>query len=277
LATEAEPVPGYTLVKFLGRGGWGEVWKARCENGTLHALKFLYCDSPTSAAQEIRALQALGQVRHVHLIGIEHIWSIPGYVVIAMELADGSLQDMLEVHLEEMKTPIAAQHVCFYLRQTASALDFLNKRQHMINERRVALRHCDVKPSNILLLDDKIKLADFSLMTQTTSPMGSHRRVGSLNYCAPEVFRGQLSERTDQYSLAVTYIQLRTGAIPFADATSAIRPNYVRPQPDLSKVTPGERAVLQRALSAVPQDRWPSCTELIDRLEKSLKEAKVAS
>src|SRR5262249_37006428 len=143
------------------------------------------------------------------------IWCSAGYIVIAMELAEGNLLDLLDVYYAEFDTPIIPEHLCQYLMQAASALDFLNTRQHQLNGRRVAVRHCDVKPSNLLVLGKQIKLADFSLSVQTTSPMWYHRKLGTLDYAAPEVFQGWLSDRTDQYALAVSYVQLRTGHLPF--------------------------------------------------------------
>lgn len=264
-----EPVPGYVLKNLLGRGGWGTVWKARCADGSARALKFLPGDSPLAAPQEIRALQAIRQLKHPHLIHIEQIWSIADYVVIAMELAEGSLLDLLDVSLAEYQCPIVAEHVCFFLRQAAEALDFLNTRQHHVNGQRVALRHCDVKPSNLLVVGQTVKVADFSLAAQASSPMGYHRRVGTLNYCAPELRQGWLSDRSDQFSLAVTYCQLRGGRLPFPEQEGTLDGD-ARPAPDLSMLPKAEQAVIRRALAVVPQDRWRSCTELLDRLEDSL-------
>src|SRR5260370_10354617 len=152
LAKGMEPFPGYRLRQFLGKGGWGMVWKATNPAGQDCALKFLPCDQQPIAAQEIRALQAIRQLKHPHLIGIEQIWSMHRYLVIAMQLAQGSLLDLLELSYADFKQPILAEHLCFYLRQAASALDFLNARQHLVNDHRVAFRHSDVKPSNLCLL-----------------------------------------------------------------------------------------------------------------------------
>ena len=60
LEVGAEPLPGYQLCQFLGRGSWGVVWKATKPNGNPIALKFLNCESTQAAAQEIRALQRAG-------------------------------------------------------------------------------------------------------------------------------------------------------------------------------------------------------------------------
>src|SRR5205823_2364131 len=154
--------------------------------------------------------------------------------VIAMELADGSLLDLLDVYRADYGSCIYPQHLCAYLTQAAEALDFLNTRQHHLNGQRVAVRHCDVKPSNLLVLNGLVKLADFSLAAQTTSPMGYHRRVGTLNYTAPERLQGWLSDRSDQYALAVSYCELRGGRLPFPDTPPDAGKDYVWPVPDLT-------------------------------------------
>jgi serine/threonine protein kinase, bacterial len=266
LVPGAEPYPGYRLVSLLGKGGWSDVWKARQEGGGDCALKFMPCDPGLAPSKEVRALQALRHIKHRYLLEIRNIWSCPGYVVVVMDLCDGSLLDLLEVYLRELHEPMTADHVCYFLGQAAEALDFLNTRQHVINGQRMAIRHCDVKPSNLLLQGNGVKLADFSLAVPTIATMGDHRRDGTPFYCAPEVFQGRLSDRTDQYALAVTYYQLRTGRPPFPPVATTSERGYVRPAPDLSEVVRSERDVLLRALAPVPQDRWHSCAEMMQRL-----------
>jgi len=271
-----EPVPGYRLIQHLGRGGWGEVWKAT-HDGVSCALKFIPCDCHQAASQEIRALQAIRQIQHPHLIHIEQIWSVSGYIVIAMEMAEGSLLDLLDVYYAEFGEPITPDHVCFFLRQAAAALDFLNARQHIVDGQRVAFRHCDVKPSNLLVQGNDVKLADFSLAVQTTTTMRHHRRVGTLSYSAPEIFQGWLSDRTDQYSLAVSYCQLRGGRLPFPDTPASYIKDYIRPTPDLSMLSPAERPIVRRGLAPVPQDRWHSCVEMIEQLAACLAKESVTA
>src|SRR5262249_35115272 len=124
----------------------------------------------------------------------------------------------------------------------------------------------------LLVLDGDVRLADFSLAAMTTSPMGAHRRVGTMNYTAPELLRGWLSDRSDQYSLAVTYCELRTGQLPFPETPPHAHRDYVRPPPDLSMMFAAEAKVLRRALSPVPQDRWRSCSEMMERLRCAVQE-----
>jgi serine/threonine protein kinase len=269
LVIGAEPYPGYHLVKFLGRGGWGAVWKATTPDGKTAALKFMPSDSPLAAVQEVRALQNIRQLHHPNMLRMENIWSCEGYLVLAMELADGSLHDLLDVYYTELNAPIPPDHVCFFLSQAAAAIDFLNQRQHHVNGQRVAFRHCDIKPSNLLVVGSVVKLADFSLAVQTTSPMWHHRRAGTLDYAAPEVFQGWLSDRSDLYGLAAAYYQLRTGKVPFPDTPRSFHKGYTRPVcPDVSMLTEMERPILARAFAPVPQDRWPTCGDFMSRLTR---------
>lgn len=265
-----EPYPGYRLRQFIGRGGFSEVWEAEKEGDPPVALKFLQCTDDMAAAREIRTLQAIQQVHHPNLVRLERVWCFGGYVVVAMELAEASLMDLLEVYQSEFHTPVIPEQVCLYLTQIADALDFLNTRQHLIEGKRVAIRHCDVKPSNLLLFGTVAKLGDFGLASLTSSSFQFHRRAGTLDYMAPEVFQGRLSDRTDQYALAVTYCHLRGGRLPFTDTPSTIQSDYVRPTPDLSMLSPGERPILARALANAPQDRWPSCAEMVQELMKQV-------
>jgi serine/threonine protein kinase len=268
LEAGAEPVPGYCLVQFLGRGGFGEVWEAESPQGTRVAMKFLPCGSSDKAAQENRSIQMVRQLGHANLIRIDDTWCLPGYLVVAMELAEGTLQDLYEAFEAEFGTPISTEQLWPLLSQAAEALDFLNRRQHRLNGQCVGIQHCDIKPSNLLLFGDMVKLSDYSLASTTTSGMKMHQRSGTTAYCAPEVFQGRLSDRTDQYALAVTYCQLRTGRLPFHDSPKHFTRSYVRPAPDLAMLSDVERPLIARALAPVPMDRWRSCGELVAQLRE---------
>jgi len=272
LNTGAEPFPGYRLVRFLGRGGFGEVWEAQSPAGKPKALKFLPCDAGQKAAREIRALQAIRQVRHAHLVRTEQVWCYSGFLVLAMELASGSLDDLLRTYLKQFDTPIIPEYVCCLLSQAADALDFLNSRKHLVNGQYISLQHCDIKPSNLLLFGETLKIGDFGLVSALTSQNEhEHRsRSGTISFCAPEVFQGRLSTQTDQYSLAMTYCLVRGGRLPFEDSGHAWSAGYTRPAPDLSMLPSEEQPIIARALSPVPQDRWPSCGDMMNRLARQV-------
>jgi serine/threonine protein kinase, bacterial len=272
------PFPGLRLIQLRGRGGFAEVWEAENSQGERIAVKFMASRNTTSSAKEMRIIQAVQRLSHRHLLHLSDVLSIPGYIVVAMELADGSLFDLLDLYQAEYHTPLPSVLAAGYLRQAASALDFLNSRRHTFDGRTVAFMHCDVKPSNFLLVGEVIKLADFGLCTPMAAAQSSCPKAGTLDFAAPEIHRGQLAETSDQYSLAVTYYLLRTGRFPFPPPPSDFRRSYSyhRPNPDLSRVCPGERRVLERALDLEPARRWPSCTEFMVAMTDSLNGPTIA-
>jgi serine/threonine-protein kinase len=265
-----EPYPGCKLRQPLGKGGFAEVWEGEETSGRLLALKFIPSRDDMSTAREIKAIQAVRKLDHPGLIHIDNVLMNPGYIVVVMEEAEGGLSDLLDAYREEFETPIPAPQVCFYLAQVADALDFLHERVHLMDGQKVGIQHCDIKPSNMLLFGETVKLADFGLSSPMIAKRMPHRRAGTLDYAAPEVFRGELTDGTDQYALAVTYCLLRGGKVPFPDTPPKFDQTYIRPDPDLTMVSDAERLIIARALSPAPPSRWPSCTELIASLAKAV-------
>lgn len=265
-----EPHPGYRVTRFLGRGGFSEVWEAEGADGSRVALKFMSSADGRVAPREIRSMQMVRKFAHPGLIRLDRVSLYRQYIVVVMELAEGGLNDLLEAYQTELGTPIPPEQICLYFAQAAEVLDFLNARQHRVNGQLVGVQHCDVKPSNLLLCGDQVKLSDFGLASTITGPTNSHNPSGTAAYAAPEVFKGRLSDRTDQYSLAVSYCELRGGRLPFADAPAHFDRAYNRPAPDLTMLPESERPVVARALNPAPPDRWPSSTEFITRLTAAL-------
>jgi serine/threonine protein kinase len=262
-----EPFPGYRLVHLLGRGGYAEVWCAEHED-TRVALKFMRSSDPVTASKEVRAIQSMKEIRHPYLIRIDQVWSVPGHVVFSMEVADGSLMDLLYAYYQEYSGPIPPEPLCRYMAQAAEAIDFLNARHHLADGVRVGFQHGDIKPSNMLLFGDILKLADFGLAVPMAWPRVNRSPCGTVHFAAAEVFQGCLTDRSDQYSLAVSYCLLRGGRLPFTDSPASFREPYTRLQPDLSMLPDAERPAIARALSPVPQNRWVNCLAMVDALAR---------
>ena len=273
-----EPFPGVTLVQLRGRGGFAEVWEAVDKAGVGIALKFMESRNTTTSSRELRIVHAVQKLQHVNLLRLDRVWSIPDYIVVAMELADGSLLDMLDACITEYHAPLASDMLIAYVKQAAAGLDYLNGRRHSFDSKIVGFQHCDVKPSNLLLVGDVVKLADFGFCTPTLFAQTPFERAGTPDFAAPEVHRGQLTDLSDQYSLAVTYYHLRTGRFPFPVAAGTFRReySYARPSPDLSLVPRAERRVVERALDLEPTRRWPSCTAFATSLAKALADPDAA-
>jgi serine/threonine protein kinase len=258
--------PGYRLTRLLGRGPAGAVWEAEAADGMHVALKFLLCADSQAAVDELRAIQMVRALSHPNLVRIDRMWCAPGFLVMAMELADGSLLDVLEVYRSELQTPISPADLCRWLAQAAEAIDFLNTPRHPYRGQLVAIQHCGISPANLLLFGETIKLGDFGLTAPLAAGARPRRRVRKPDYAAPELLKGSPSARSDQYALAVSYCLLRGGRLPFPPLPQPPPRNPGRPAPDLSMLGEAERAVVGRALAPVPEDRWPSCREFAARL-----------
>lgn len=269
-AAGAVPFQGYRLTRLRGRGGFATVWEAESTDGEKLAMKFMSSQNASATARELRSLQAIQKLDHPRLLRMRQVWSLPGQIVIGMDIADASLLDLFLLYIEEFQRPLDIDKLCLYMYHAAEALDFLNARRHTFEGGMVSFQHGDIKPNNILLVGDQAKLADYGLSTPMISNSTPIARQGTLEYSAPEIFAGTLTETSDQFSLAVTYYLLRTGTFPFPAPPPIPPRNYQRPAPDLSMTERGEQAVLARALSPVWQDRFPTCTEMVRQLLKSL-------
>jgi serine/threonine-protein kinase len=256
----------YRLGRLRGKGSFGHVWEAERANGEKLALKFLRCGRSQDAAQEVRNILNVRQVEHPNLIRVDRLWADRGYLVIVMELADGSLQDLLAVCRDEFGHALPGKQVCFYLSQAADVLDFLNAHQHRIGTGTYGIQHCDVKPSNLLVCGDQVKLSDFSLSTLISGSVMPHRIAGTFCYAAPEVFQGNLSKWTDQFALAATYCELRIGRPLFTSPPLRADTVCTPPTPDLTILPEPERTIIARALTPAPEQRWRSCREFMDEL-----------
>src|SRR5262245_32470506 len=96
----ARPVAEFELLHRLGRGGFGEVWKATGPGGIETALKFIRLENKAGAIEQ-RSLDLMKNLRHAHLLGCFGAWQRDGYLILALELADGSLLDRLNQALQQ--------------------------------------------------------------------------------------------------------------------------------------------------------------------------------
>ena len=109
-------------------------------------------------------------------------------------------------------------------------------------------------------------MADFGEAQVMDGPVAPNNGTWTLAYAAPEFFDGFTSNRSDQYALAVTYCQLRGGKLPFFGTDVTVTAGHLLGTPDLEALPEAERPILARALSKRPEDRWPSCTAMIEAL-----------
>jgi formylglycine-generating enzyme required for sulfatase activity len=178
-------------------------------------------------------------------------------LVIAMPLCDTSLMHKLRDNPQGLPRDELLGHMA----DLARAVDYLNEPRHPgADGTLVGVQHRDIKPLNIFLVGGLVRLADFGLAKMVAGTSGSHTGSMSVHYAAPEVIEGRVSRHSDQYSLAVTYCELRTGRLPFEGESAAqIIYGHMMKEPDLSRLPAAERPVVARALAKRAGERWPNC------------------
>ncbi len=307
-----EIVPGYTLLRFLGRGGFGEVWQAAAPGGTEVAVKII----PLAGRQgrkEFRALQRVKRIRHPNLVPILAYWlkgddgrmldnslstaplletseapskgsaaapplaplPKPAELVIAMGLADKSLFDRLRQCREQGMEGIPRDELLGYMEDAAEAIDFLNQPVHNLGTGPVSIQHCDVKPHNLLIVGGAVQVCDFGLARVMGAIQAATLTAGTIAYAAPECLKeGKPSPTSDQYSLAVSYVELRTGMLPYENETfAAVTSSALKGTLELARLAPTERAVVRRATNPDPAKRFRTAGEMV----MALREAVIAS
>ena len=268
------PIPGYRLTHRLGAGAFAEVWEARTAAGRVVALKFLDTRSRYGALvrSEVRVWQGLTELRHPGIIPLYGVLAASHFLILSMERADGSLDQLHRTYQEDFGTHVPREHALELLAPVAETLDYLaGASLPALNAACPGLQHCDVKPANLLVVGDRVKVGDFGLCTATTGR--THRGGGwrgTPPYAAPELFRGQPSDRTDQYALAVTWCDLVEGEAVFSDVS--ITDSGLPALPiELMKLPAGEARVIARALQVQPALRYPSCKTLLEELRRAFR------
>jgi serine/threonine protein kinase len=268
IAAGAEPIPGYILVEPLGRGGFGEVWKAIAPGGIPKAIKFVTgsleeADGHVPAAQELKSLNRVKDVHHSFILAMERVDIVQGRLMIVMELADRNMLHRLEECQSQGLVGIPRDELLGYMDETAEALDLMNGE--------FGVQHLDIKPANIFLVYNHVKVADFGLAKDLQGMTAALTSGLTPVYASPETFEGTVSRFSDQYSLAIVYQELLTGKRPIAGNNGRqLAMAHVMGQPDLSPLPPEDREIVGRALAKKPNDRFPSCGEFVIALRKAM-------
>jgi serine/threonine-protein kinase len=266
----------YRIERLLGRGGKGEVYLASHERLPRNfAVKVLFPHNALKSEEVVRfrreaeVVSAIGHPHLIEVIDFNHTsWGAP-YIV--MELLEGEdlsarLKRVDRLDLEQTGT---------ILKQVCSALEATHQQ---------GVIHRDLKPSNIFLCrkgdqEDYVKVVDFGLSKvwgATVAVTDARLAIGTPRYMSPEQAMGRSSEadgRTDIFSLGAILFRALTGELPFiGESVTQLLNNIVFVEPPLvSEVMPEVpkkvSAVVAKALSKAPEDRFRSMEELWNAFE----------
>ena len=246
----------FEIIALLGRGGMGEVYRARDLRLKREvAIKVL----PESLAHDQERIDRFGQeARAVAALNHPHICQLydvgPGYLV--MELVDG----------KPLKGPLPAEKAVEYAGQILDALDAAHRK---------GITHRDLKPSNILVTRQGIKLLDFGLAKQAaksresdetvTAPLTEQGQVpGTAHYIAPERLQGEEADaRSDLFSFGCVLYEMLAGRRAFEGATTpSVMAAILEREPAPLEVAEPLDRVVRKCLAKDPDERFQTARDL---------------
>jgi eukaryotic-like serine/threonine-protein kinase len=274
-ASEPTEIAGrYQIVKKLGAGAFGEVFKAKDRVlGRMVAIKTIRLEglAAAGASQDEmvdrfkREAQVSAQLKHPNIVTIYDVGEADGKYYLAMEFIDG-------VGLEKVISSagrLTVERAASIAAQVADGLDFAHK-NHVV--------HRDIKPANIMIESgDRVKVTDFGIAKTLNS--GEHLTMtgsllGTPSYMSPEQARGgEIDGRSDLFSVGCVLYEMLAGQKAFrGESITALIFKIITEEPPplhtLDPSIPGEVvSIISKALSKAPETRFQSGRELFDALQ----------
>jgi hypothetical protein len=253
-AAGAQPVPGYTIRHALGRGGFGEVYRAVSDGGKDVALKLVQHHLDV----ELRGVGQCLNLKHPHLVVVYDILRSPSDDTwILMEYVAGeSLEQVLARHPDGIPEPQAR----LWLHGLCAGVGYLHEH---------GIVHRDLKPGNVFIENRIVKIGDYGLskFISTSRRSGQTVSIGSVHYMAPEISLGRYGKEVDQYALGIILYEMLTGRVPFdGQSQGEILMKHLVADPDLSRLAEPYRSMVARLLAKDPQNRYPSVPDLLAAL-----------
>ena len=254
----------YRIVKLLGQGGFGAVYRAWDSNlNKPCALKENLDVSPEAQRQFTREATVLANLSHPNLPRVTDHFILPGqgqYLV--MDFVEG---DDLASILRE-RGPVPPEQAVAWMLQVADALSYLHTRQPPVV-------HRDIKPANIRITPDgRVMLVDFGLVKiynpQLRTTMGA--RAVTPGYAPPEQYgHGSTDARSDLYALGATLYNILTGQDPL-ESVQRMSGAQMRPVNQINpRINPSVGSAIERAMRLDPNQRFQSVPEFKTALAAS--------
>ncbi|MBX3084039.1 MAG: protein kinase [Anaerolineae bacterium] len=264
----------YQVIGMLGRGGMGDVYRARQSNlnreVAVKVLPAVKAINEEYRARFEREAKTVATLHHPNIVQVFDFGEQNGDTYMVMEYVEG---EGLDAYIRQ-HAPLSLEVVQSIMEDVCAALDYAHDQ---------GLVHRDVKPSNVMLrpvttqsprpFGYRAILMDFGvarIVTDVSTLTQSGVIVGTFDYMSPEQISGArtVDHRADIYSLGVMLFQMLTGKLPFAgDNPGVIVFSHMqRPAPDPREFQPTIPAhvafAVVRALSKVPDFRFERAGEL---------------
>jgi len=257
-------IPGYKVLKQLGRGGMATVYLALQESVDREvALKIMspaLMVDPNFGERFLREARIAAKLHHRHVVGVHDVGKHGDIHYIAMEFVAGG-----SAHHEDGK-PDDPTYVLRVVREIATALGYAHSKGFV---------HRDVKPDNILMRDDgSSALTDFGIARANDSATRMTRTgavIGTPHYMSPEQARGRpLDGRADLYSLGCVLYEMLMGRVPYqADDPLAVGIMHItEPVPKLSPHLVPIQPLLNRMMAKTPEERFQDGGEVAEAIRE---------
>ncbi len=269
-AKAATTLGDFKLLKKLGQGGMGAVYKAHwISKNRIVAVKVLARELTNKEAYVLRfqrEARAMQKADHPNILGCLEVGEAKGYHFIAMEFVEGG---SIEAWLKKLGRFSIGDALHIVLK-TAEGLQHAHEK---------SLIHRDIKPDNILLTKDgTVKVADLGLAKDTDDDQALTKTgtgAGTPIYMAPEQARDvkHVDARVDIYSLGVMMYVFLTGRLPFegstiVELTTAKEKGAFDPMRKYNDEVPSKLdLIVDKMLAKDPKHRFASCADIIAQLE----------
>jgi serine/threonine protein kinase len=265
---EGQQFGNYRLLRTLGQGGFADVYLGEhVYLDTQAAIKVLRTQLASDEMEQFRSeARIVARLVHPHIVRVLEFGVEGATPYLVVDYApNGTLRKR---YPKGSRLPLIT--VINYVSQLADAL------QHAHDQKVI---HRDVKPENMLIgRRNEILLSDFgiALLIQTSqyhSTQGVQDIAGTVAYMAPEQIQYQASPASDQYALAVVVYEWLSGTRPFQGTFTEIAVKHaLATPPPLRELSPSIsseiEAVIMKALSKDPKQRYASIREFAETLEK---------
>jgi streptogramin lyase len=241
-------VAGYRLDALIARGGMGVVYRATHlgleRQVALKVIARELADREGFRQRFLRESRLAASLDHPAVVPVFDSREVDGELIVAMRLvAGGDLRRTID-----REGSLSPARAIALLGQVAEALDAAHA---------AGIVHRDVKPHNVLVEGDRAFLSDFGLakaLGDSGVPQSGTSVVGTAEYMSPEQWRGgSVGPAADVYSLGCVLFEALTGIVPYARKDADTEPEMPR----------GLDAVIERAVSKDPAERYPSAGALI--------------